>query len=227
MMYGGAPDPGMPYVPREYVPGSPYVTIPGATVASGTLVLYDPSQPAKAAALRELLQLITTKHLSFRFHLANLAVHEILLRTSRKVGEIKAYDADGNVACLGSKIYVATAGTNATSRERAAGVAKITAKFRECLGDERETPMWITADGWSHIYYVGPRVAIEEPDDVDCPVADPAGCNVAATAEPKREVTVAARIDEYGQLHLRMSIDGVHLREISMHGHSITFTEKI
>lgn len=44
---------------------------------------------------------------------------------------------------------------------------------------------------------------------------------------PKRKITVAARVDEYGQLWLRLSVDGVHLAEVAAEGSSVTLTEEI
>lgn len=49
---------------------------------------------------------------------------------------------------------------------------------------------------------------------------------VVAPAE-KRKVTVAARIDEYGQPRLRLTVDGVHVAEVQGDAKSLTLTEEI
>ena len=48
------------------------------------------------------------------------------------------------------------------------------------------------------------------------------------TGAPKQEhtLTVAARVDAEGTLHLRISIDGVHIQETSVKGTAVAITRK-
>lgn len=43
----------------------------------------------------------------------------------------------------------------------------------------------------------------------------------------KRKVTVAARVDEKGQLWLRLTVDGVHVAEVQSDATTLTLTEEI
>lgn len=211
MVYGGSPDPGMPYVPREHVPASPFVTIPGITVGTSTLVLHDPAETARMAVLQELLQLVATRSVSHRYTLIRDAVERIVADYVPGT-TLQAFDSLGN--------RVETAWTDGDAEEIERIAVHLVARLWRTNGPNQ---VWITADGGT-VYCVPGSSAdlrVAEKKNMPSPVV------ASPEPAPKREVTVAARIDEYGQLHLRMSIDGVHLREISMHGSSITFTEKI
>lgn len=203
MAYGGAPDPQIPWIPREHVPY--------------TLPLSDRTAPDLRWPVEET---------PWAFYARQL--HELFARTVKAARWVNVHDVRTGelVVAYNALAYNAPAMLNASSVfERL--VAEGKRLYVVCVFGERDGAN--NAELGHVVVDLLPQGRSPFTPKPGSPAPPEPESGVGSKLEPElpRKLCVAARLDPYGQMHLRISIDGVHLREVAVDGDSVSVIEDI